>query len=574
MARTSGVITFVGLFLLVMGWRLCIVAMDRLGQCKIADRFTAIRQFKQDLVPNHANTRLTFCQDTAEGVGMYYCNVSDGRTRLLCEKKENPLQWRFFSALGWSPDDRLLACAWPDTQVNKEFILIFDGSSGEQISKLEVDQGLQQFAWLSDDSFAYATSTDVRVVVNQGGAWTHKRYFGNVANKLENLSGLSEKSVVWSDAGTIWGLDLDSTSARRKIWAATTNNLVEFRTDTASGKILLNCSDDDGQSLFLLNPETGATADEGRIGPFHDYIRNAVWTGRDVQFAFLTNELGGSGFWIKNDESLEMEKISWPGGVGCGGTGGLTLNGKTLFFVGSEEGESQAIYECNLKDKSFSRVYPSRAKEDKNNNDQSATFGTITNTLGEIRFYHLWSPHRVIPGKKYPVLLAQELNTWFPYLQIAADCGFFVAVVDRPFSHTWNGGQQKTWEEDVQSLRDNLTSMPEVDTNQFYYFAYSAETRTLSHLLNENPALWKGAVLFSPADLPTPDGLKGKNVLAIAGRYDSWADSELENYQKSAAALGHSIEAEILPNSGHIPESADSERIRARLFARFLLDNR
>jgi predicted esterase len=194
--------------------------------------------------------------------------------------------------------------------------------------------------------------------------------------------------------------------------------------------------------------------------------------------------------------------------------------------------------------------------------------------LGNIRYYHLWTPKNIVSGKKYPVLIAQELNTWFPYFEIATDCGYYVAVVDRPFSHTWNGAQQKTWTEDVQSLCASIANKPEINTNKVYFFAYSAETYYLSDLLNRNSQLWKGAVLFSPVSLPDATGLNGKKILLIDGKDDEVAVSRLSEYQNHATALGTSPTIYILANAGHIPQSGASERSRARQFANFLSANR
>ena len=107
----------------------------------------------------------------------------------------------------------------------------------------------------------------------------------------------------------------------------------------------------------------------------------------------------------------------------------------------------------------------------------------MTNSLGEQRFYHLSASRDVSPNQKYPLLLAQELNTWFPCFQVAAHSGYYVAVVDRPFFHTWNGAHERTWVEDVSSLHEIMAQNPNIDTTRVYLYACSAETYYLSQLL-------------------------------------------------------------------------------------------
>ena len=151
----------------------------------------------------------------------------------------------------------------------------------------------------------------------------------------------------------------------------------------------------------------------------------------------------------------------------------------------------------------------------------------MTNSLGEQRFYHLWTPRHVAADQKYPVLLAQEFDTWFPYFQIAAHCGYYVAVVDRPFSHTWDGEHERTWIEDVGSLCEVMARNSKIDTNRVYLYACSAETLYLSHFVQEHPALIRGLILFSPGALPDSSWLVNKEILVVDGKADGDAMKRL-----------------------------------------------
>lgn len=561
----SAVLIVLCVSLFVAGWWLLRVAVEHFGAQKIADKYTAIRQFKQDLNPNHANTRIVFCQDTEHGVGIFFCNTDNGQPCLLCEKKENGLQWRRFTMLGWSSDDSLFACALPDEKQEKESVLIFDGQKAEKLAQLTVNQGLHQFVWLTTDTFAYSTHTDVGVVIRRGNDWEHKRYFEKIATDVENLIAYSSHSLAWRDGKNIWSFDIDSGTPPKSIWEAT-NTLVEFTCD--SGELLLNCSGEKGQYLLRFDPRENRIVDAGSIGPYQDYIRNVSWTRYGPAYAFLTNNLAGSTFCMKSGENSDAF-VTWDGGVGS-----FTLNGQHLFFTGNSESGTPKIWDYSLESKTFTAVCSSKGDWAREFVTRPAICGVLTNSLGQKRFYHLWMPNSLEPSKRHPVLLAQEMNNWYPYLRIATECGYVVAVVDRPFSHTWNGSQQRTWMEDVEGLYAILTNNAAIDARRAYFFAYSAETFYLSVLLNREPQLWEGAVLFSPGSLPDVARLRGKRILLVAGKNDQETIPLVLKYQSDAAAAGTPITLCVLPKAGHTPESVDSERIRNRHLARFLSANR
>src|ERR1039457_2262206 len=78
----------IGGLLFVLGWRILVIAIHYFNEPAIVRELGSILQFEQDVIPNSANTRLVFCQDTEEGVGIYFCDTTGGKPRLLCEQKE------------------------------------------------------------------------------------------------------------------------------------------------------------------------------------------------------------------------------------------------------------------------------------------------------------------------------------------------------------------------------------------------------------------------------------------------------------------------------------------------------
>jgi hypothetical protein len=563
---TIWIVTIV--FLFVLGLRALVMATQYFREPRIVRDLCSVQQFEQDLIPNSANTRLVFCQDTVEGVGIYFYDTAGGKPRLLCEQKEKGHSWKRFTMLGWAPDDSLFACAFPENKQDQELILIFDGRTGELLDKVVADQSFNQFGWLSNDSFAYSTHTSVRVVTRQAnGSWVHKRNFENVATNMDNFTTVSANSVAWQDDGGICLFDLDSGSSD-KIWEATTNRLVEFTHAKGVNEFLLNCSDDAGQYLLWFNPQDKRTFNLGRISGHQDYIRKALWTGHGTSYAYLTNDLAGSAFCIKTEEMATPITIPWHGGVH-----NVTLSGGQLFFSGNPDDQPPGIWEYDIKSQTFNCIVPSKSGPLMSGLGVSPSCGVMTNSLGEQRFYHLWAPPHVSPNKKYPVLLVQELNLWYPYFQIAANSGFYVAVVDRPFFHTWNGIYERTWVEDISSIYEIAAHNSHIDTNRVYLHAISAETSYLSRLINERPTLAKGAILFSPTGLPDPSKLQNKHILIVDGKTDGNAMKRLPEFQDRSAEQGNAITLFLQDYAGHIPASGTTERNRARQFAKFILDH-
>jgi len=538
-----------------------VVFAEWLKEPQLLRGLDSIRQFEQDVIPNSDNTRLVYCQDTREGIGIYFCDAAGGKPRLLCEQKEKGHSWKRFTMLGWAPDDSLFACGFPDNKRNQELILIFQGRTGEPAGQVVADENLYHLAWLSTDAFAYSSRTCVRVVTRQAnGGWVHTRYFQDVAASIEDFTTVSANSVAWRDGGGICLFDVGSGSAE-KIWEATTNRLVEFTYASDANEFLLNCSDEEGQYLLRLRLGDKRATMLGRIGRQPDYIRNAVWsnTAHGASYAYLTNDPAGSAFCIKTGGSQTPITIPWHGGVRS-----FTLSGGQLFFSGYPDNQAPGMWRYDLASEAFNCIVPGTSGLFKNNLGRPATVGVMTNSLGEQRFYHLWTPRHVAPNRKYPLLLAQELNTWFPCFQIAAHCGYFVAVVDRPFWHTWNGNHERTWAEDVGSLYEIMARNPNVDTNRVYLYACSAETFCLTRLMAERPALPKGAILFSPSALPDPSVLQDKNILIVAGKGDAQAIKRCPEFQDHAAEQGNAITLFFQEDTGHMLESGPAERNRAR----------
>jgi hypothetical protein len=553
--------------LCVLAWRAGVVVWDCLHEPRKVRELAAVLEFKQDVIPNQANNRFVFCRDTPAGVGIYFGDTAGGPPRLLCEQAEKGRLGRRFTMLGWSPDDRRLACAHPDDAHDREEVLIFDGKSGELEATVGVDSSLYEFGWLNADAFAYSTRTAVRTVAREAdGSWGHRRYFPEMGTRMEDFCAVSDRAVAWRDGGTVWQLDLTS-GARRKVGEATGQRVVQLTCVRGVEEWLLNCTDEAGQYLLRLRPNDGRTLAAGRLGGPGDFIRNARWDGRDVRYVSLTNDLAGSAFWVQTGARPEPVLIPWRGGARSG-----ILSGDQVFFAGQPDDEAPGIWTYDLKAGAFQCVFSTASGALKHGLGRPSITAGLTNSLGEGRCYHLWAPARVAPGRKYPLLLAQEHSTWFPYFQMAAHCGYYVAVVDRPFGHTWDGALAHTWAEDVGRLYDTLAGHPNVDTNRVWLYACSRDTAGLSQLVRERPGLARGVILFSPSALPDPAALRGQSLLIVTGQADP-AAKRLSALQDELAKAGIAATLFLQEGAQHMPAAGRTERDRARQFVRFLREH-
>jgi hypothetical protein len=557
-------------FLVVMGWRGWVRASQYLHEPRAIREICNLRQFEQDLSPNSANTRLVFCQDTEEGVGIYFCDTTGGKPRLLGEEKEKGRKGRRFTMLGWSPDDSRFACAFPENKRDQELILIFDGRTGEPVGKLVADPSLRLFGWLANDSFAYSVGgRSVRMAARQAnGDWVHQRFFENVATNMDNFTAITADSVAWRDKEGIGLLHLDSGLAER-IWEAATNRLMEFTYDRATGEYLLNCDDAAGQYLLLFRPAERRQINLGPISQHHAYIRHVTWNKNHCSYVCLTNDLAGSAFCVKTGELAKPTIIPWRGGIHS-----CALNGNHLFFSGNPDDQAPSLWDYDLQSGIFKCIASSTGGPLERRFGSPSVSQAMTNSLGEQQFYHLWAPPHFSPDRKYPVLLAQELNDWFPCFPIAAQCGYFVAVVDRPFFKTWDGEPQQSWIEDVSRLQEIMAKNPNIDTSRVYLCACSRETFFLSQMLNERPALAEGAILFSPVAFPDVSSVSNKCLFLVDGKADGDASKQLMAFQEHAAKKGYGITVFLQANAGHNPAAGATIRNRNWQFAQFISEHR
>jgi hypothetical protein len=559
--------------LFVIAWRGWVVAHNKPAHWEeIIGEFASIPYFEYGLHPNHTDTGLVYPQDTEKGVGIFFCDIGSGKRALVCEQKEEGWSWQRFGMLGWSPDDSLFACAYPpnDPKQPGEEILLCNGITGEIVAKLEAVVTLAEFTWLTPRSFVYSSwdgdSHNVQVIEQKpDGNWVQARTFRQIGNKqMKGLTATSSNSVAWRQEGSIWALDFADGSPQ-KIWECTTNQLVGFTYSDETREFLLNCSDEKGQFLIRFYPQTKWTADAGRISDQTSVIQNVTWFNDGTRYVYLAKEQGINVFYIKAKTNSELTRLSWPGT-----TGFCTLSGDHLFINGNLMNQPLGIWEYDIKDGNLSCVVSALEHPAGYAKWVAPVDDVLTNQLGNRVGYHLWQPVQLTAGKKYPVVIAQTTYDWQSFPQIAANEGYYYAIVERP---GWYDGLD-SWADDVMSLYNILSRNPNIDTNRAFLYACSVETTQLPKLFAEQPDLWKGALILTPTVLPDLSNVRLSSMLIVDGKDESKDTLQwLIQYQDKAARLGVRVNLAFL-DGAHQRWSVATERERVMQVALFLLENK
>ena len=455
-ANPTAIVLAIAVVLLLIGWHIVVISHRPAHFNAVVSELASIRQFKQDLTPNSTDTRLVYCQDTEEGVGMFFCITANGKSKLLCEQKEKCHTWQRFSMLGWSPDDSFFAFAFPSNpQQREEKIVICNGISGEEVARITADVNLYELAWLTPRAFAYSTSftKDLYVVEQQSGdEWVTTRHLRGISqDKLEDLTAISQNSVAWRNDGGLWVLQLDSEHPER-VWESTTNQyqLVDFTYSTQAGEFLLNCSGKEGRFLSRFSLGTQWTPNGERLRGNESSVRKATWNEHVTKYVYVDYNKGEPLFCIKAKLDLEPLREPWQGWIR-----NWALGSNHLYFTGCSEGGFPGIWEYDIKSQVNRCMVSSLERPLRYAVSVTPLVGVAAGALGD-RTYHLWQPRRVSPKKKYPVIITRDFSNWFPYAQVAANGGFYFAIVD---------------ESCVMSFCEILAKNPNVDTNRMYLYA-------------------------------------------------------------------------------------------------------
>jgi dipeptidyl aminopeptidase/acylaminoacyl peptidase len=552
------------------GW----VSFGQYEAKKMADELNVSGNFWGAPMANQANTAFIFGQRSDNGINVYLHHdpTNDILIGAFSVGHFNALTLRL---LNWSPDDKW--CAY----THDGGVIICDGTSGKQLAALNVGGDVENFAWLSPSQFVAFNGPILYEFVYQQNQWS-KRHVLTLTNTqhIAAFSALTSYSVVWRQIWDIWTYDL-RTDRPVKVWHSGKNQLVDFSVE-ANGNILLNCGSSGG-SLIELDPfsrqafdsDWGKTKDLEQLntnsccvlkvtsfnnGKGRIYLATDTWEHDMSLFSSAKDKI----LFVKRDNQAKPVQI-----LGSREIVDYSLQGNSLYIVGSESNEPPRIWRYDLNNDSLTCAYSSLPKF-KYARLVADQYSIITNEADKTTTaYRLWTPAHIVSGEKYPLVIAQSAYKWQSEPQIAANCGYYFAMALRP---TWGSSRMQRWCDDVMNVYRELANNPNIDTNRVFLYGVSAEGNYVDRLLMEKPELWKGAYLEGTAG-PDPSVFNKHSlrVCIVVGREDSglkWIATYLER-----AVQNGQCTCAILKEGGHSWLSGNSLRASARSFAEYLTEN-
>jgi len=571
---------------LMFVWRIHVKAVRPAHMQAIATELASIGKFLLPIpMPDKACDKLLFGQSTEQGVGVFLLNIANGRKQLIYEQPRkfyDPVKFKIF---GWAPDDSLFAFQQHDSQewANSR-IVICDGDTGKIITTVNVDGKMMNgyyvfgiisdLVWLSPRALAYIRivggDTDLVVVEKKAdGKWVSADPFSiHSKNPLGRLVAASTHSVVWQQGNTLQSLDIASGSTTQ-IFDSTTNELEGFSFSPDTGKFLLLCGDQSGDSLYEFQPsETGAWGirpgsciDLGVISSQPHSVEKAQWINHEKGVAYMMQDLGQETLFIKTNTAATPVALGDRGSI-------ISFNvcSNQIFITGTLTNEPPGIWQYDLDSGSLNCVYCSQEHPFKYAKYIAPLSKAVTNASGRVITYHLWEPSQAAHGKKCPVLLGQSPYNWQFYPELAANGGDFFVNVDRP---SFLCPELNNWAEDVMTVYAELAKDHRIDTNNVYLYATSAESGELAPLVDRQPDLWRGIILITPESFPSLSGLHSR-ILIDDGLDDKSTIAGVKKYQQAAAEAGVPVTLSWHNDTAHIYWSIATQREEAQQFAKFL----
>jgi hypothetical protein len=564
---------------LMAGRRIYVKAAGPAHLQAVAAELASVGKFLSSIptIPNKACDKLLFGQSTEQGVGIFLLDIAGGQKRLIYEQPQKRYDPARFRILGWAPGDSLFAYQRYQQQDNLySQIVICKGNSGEMINSIPIHEMISGFVWLSPHAFAYITIRDGKRNLNvveekAGGKWASLKPFKNIAkNQTSMLIATSTHSVVWREGRTLQSFDFGSNSTVQ-IFKSTTNVLEGFSFSQDTGKFLLLCRDQKGDSLFGFQPENkgvlggvraGSCSNLCRISSKPNSVEKALWINNERGVAYLMQDLGQRTLFIKTNAFADPVPLLARGSVIS-----FAVSSNQIFVAGSLTNEPPGIWQYDPVSESLNCVYSSQEHPFKYTKYIVPLCKSVTNASGKEITYHLWEPVRSSNAKKSPLLIGRSLYSWEIYPEVAANGGAFFVNVDRP---GYESANIDPWDEDVMAVYEELAKDSRIDTNAVFLYGSSAQTGGLVPLVAQKPDLWKGVILFNATSFPHLSGLHLSKILIDDGMDDAGTIESVIKYQQTAAEAGVPVTLALHKDAGHVYWANSTKREQAQQLARFL----
>jgi hypothetical protein len=567
----TGLFVTVIVLTIMTSWRLLVIKTRPAHVREIATELASIGEFRSRPMPNNTGDKILFTQATENGIGMYLFDITSGKKQLIQEQPQKDYSVLKFRLLGWSPDNKQFAYLTGILKGQSQIIIC--DSSGKKTGNVFVLRGIEDFTWVSPNTVAYMSWPDRDLLVfkqKPDGAWGRTQIFKQIGNKdtaEHTLTATSYHSVVWQEDDALLSFDFASNSPV-KIWCSTSNTLERFYFSQETGKFLLTCGDQTGDSLFKFElPDRffgGSCSNLGRVSSQSNTVLHVMWINGEKEIAWFQRDLGQGTVFLKTNASAEPLAVFPRGSVY-----GFEKSGNKLFITDCLASASPGIWEFNPISLSSNLVFSSQQREFKFAKFIASMTGIITNSSGRKIAYHFWPSPQYSNNKKSILLIGQTPYTWNAWEEVAANCGACVVSIDRP---TFHCPEIYNWGTDVVDVYRELARDPRIDTNSVFLYARSAETMELTSLLENGPTLWKGAIFFNPVAFPEAgmSKLRLSKIMIDSGMDDRNNLEKVPKFLQRASEAGIPTTLVLHKDAGHTYHASSTEREQAEAVVKFL----
>lgn len=578
----SGMLVGITAPLVVVLWHLLALTARPPHLNQVVAELGSTMRFVANPSPNHAGTRLVFIQTTEHGYGVFF-SAAPGKRTLLYEQLNQGAGYGNLdeALLGWSPEDEYFAYSRHTTGWE---IVICDGNTGAQTGVAPVNCLVSAAAWLGPEVLAVADDRRVLGTVRRHhDQWVQPLPFkcfsspdsgGEVPNpagepspdgqsdlRIQGLAAYGPDTVVWQQGGTLYACGPDS-EAPVTVWESEpANRLLEFAA-AAPRKLLVHCRDASGEYLARCYP----------TNQLRDVIRIQGNQARPNHLMLLSDGEGYAYFTQTGDQPDHLVlkpggtqpamDIQWQDQVRF-----FAAANDAVYVVSSLNDQPPGIWRCQAASGVTECVVPNVEKPFSYVLNSHIAIEAITNSAGEALAAYVMAPAHQTGRSKHPLVIGtlgyQEMGfTWSANHEAIANCGAFFVTVDR----RQRGYSQ--WGEDAFAAYEALVKRPEIDASKVYLYGDSAGTSIVYQLLERNPRLWRGVILFSPTHFPDPSQFPGLRIFVDNGGADpSFGKRGMAvpmDFQDNAARAGIPVTLIIHPGLGHIFRMPAGERERMR----------
>jgi len=548
-------------------------------------------------VENHAGTALAYVRTIAPGAGVFLVNLATLEHRQIALGKiAAKNRGGSVILLGWSPDDGYLAFATSTNGNACQHLVICDGQTGGIISAFELPQPVQMGSWRTPDSLVLLSNTRngrLLSVVNLPG----NREPGSLnapglvdIRKLDRtanwLTPDSATSVAYVEKGNVWSLDLAANRAFQ-LTQLTNATLTGLDYSPVSQKYLFEVEDEVSKQRrpYAFGTRTGNPA------PLNDpdYAFKGQWLSDGAGIAYVgavghgnylairaAREYGDTNLFTfpqLDPQSGLLSGHATPEGRQVVRSYGLSPKRDKLYAVASLSYEPLGIWEYDLAGHHLRPVVP--VKEPLVYSRFIAPVpGALTNSAGRKIDYFYLPPAGLVPGRKYPVLLDQYSDLGFkPISQFIANAGIFFVTIN---AYGVAVPKVPPNPEDTLAVYRQMLGNPNVDPRRIYLSGERDGFTAMNSLLADQPGLWRGEILMSPAGLQavSADQPMVPSILMSLGIKDTTvAPGRIERFALTACAH-RSLVQMFYGDEGHVFYGVEDIKQRYKEVAMFILENR